>query len=141
MLVVITCIFALIGSCFHSRIILKCSAYVNAHGRAPWEASCTFLHCENYLFLPSEMHIKLFHIHMKDEWMFSAALNLWTSYFFHPLRSTGISNAKVCKYFFLCCKFSLCGKQWPRREWNRTVNLHSNQGTTLFSVYIVCSTR
>jgi len=67
----------------------------------------TFLHCENYLFLPSEMHIKLFHIHMKNEWMLSAALNLWVGYFFHPLRSIGIPNAKVCKYILLCSKFSL----------------------------------
>ena len=55
----------------------------------------TFLHSENYLFLPPDMHVKLFRIHMKDEWMLSASLNLWVGYFFHPLRSAGISDGKV----------------------------------------------
>ena len=53
----------------------------------------TFLHCENYLFLPPEMRVKLFR--MKYEWMLSAALNLWIGYFFHPLKSLRLPNAKV----------------------------------------------
>ena len=89
-------------------------------GVAMMKMGVTFLHCENYLFLPSEVHIKLFCIHMKDEWMMSAALNLWVGYFFHPLRSIGIPNAKVCKYFLLCSKFSLWQAVVKPKEENRT---------------------
>ena len=65
----------------------------------------TFLHCKNYLFLPSELHVKLFCIRMKDEWMLSAALCLWIGYFFHPLKL--ISNVQVCIVLHWCTRFSL----------------------------------